>query len=292
MSIYVIDTGTSHFTSSEDYATLAEAQQWEAFMATRGVVGTLLTFDAYLLTPNGQAFSLDAAKLIKLGLLRSEALSRTTDAISSMDSLEAIADVLAIAAPTSADGLSNEEVLTAYLQAVIVILALPTVLDVESYDVVNDPSWPVAPVATSNLAVYYGSETASAATTTIVNNVWTPINCTLTTKGTLINTSSVGNIVTYDGAVPQFLIATINITGCAASGSDEIYRVGFAKNGADPTESMTLATEDKTGCGHCTFVDVIEVVQGDTITPYIIDEAGAIDFDLTDIVVAVARWVT
>ena len=120
--VYVIDTGSTYFTSSKEHDDQQAAEDWRDNMIDHGIVGTLMKRDAFLLTVKGQRFLLHAAKRAKLGALEIEAFSRTKR--------------------DKAVGWKNPQVLMKYKEARTAITDLPTILDVNDYDVVNDPSWP------------------------------------------------------------------------------------------------------------------------------------------------------
>lgn len=294
MSIYVIDYGSTHITSAQDFATLPEAEDWQVEVLLHDpTVGVLLTLDAFLLTPSGASFDLDIARSNKLSELRAEALVRTSEGISSIAVLEAIAQVSALSSPTSAAGLTDERVLIAYLLAIIAIVALPTAAAVDAYDVVNDPSWPVAPVLTTNLANIQAFQEESGLVTALTNGVWTIIDVLLEQNGTSDNMLLAISQISYTGEIDQEIVASLAINGVSDATDMQEYRVGFSVNGADPVRSFGLTSEKDDGLCTASVAVVLPIVQqGDTIVPMIINTGSDTDFVLGDMFVTIGRWTT
>ena len=292
MDVYVIDYGSTHITSSLEFDTLPEAEAWQAQVLLHDpTVGTLFTLDAFKLTPNGQAFSLKAAKRQKLAELTTEALTRTGPGIQSIATLEAIAVVLAEEVPSSIQGLNDRAVLTAYLGAALVIVALPTVFDVDAYDVVNDPSWPTVAILTTNLANLQILTESSGLTTTLAIGVWTIVDALMTQNGSSDNFTLAISQATYTGDLDQEIVASLAISGHSDGGTLEAYRIGLSVNGADPVHSFGMAAEKDNGLCTATVGFVLPTVStGDTIVPMIQNIGSGTDFVLSDMVLTIGRW--
>lgn len=138
---YVIDYGDgTHQTSADLFADLTAAQAWQAQVLLHiPVVGSLTTQDFWRLTPEGQSFDLDAARELKITQLVVEGISRLPTGITS---LAVTRDIILMVVHLTPIGVEAAAVLTAFDDAVIDIIALPTVPDVQAYNVVTDPNWP------------------------------------------------------------------------------------------------------------------------------------------------------
>lgn len=137
---YVIDYGSTHITSAEEFDTLAEAETWQVEVLLHDpTVGVLLTFDAWALTSTAQGIFLQSAKEIKQSALVAEGITRFPPDITS---IPVVRDIILMVQTLSAVGGEAAAVLVAYDDAVIQINALPTVPQVEAYNVVTEPNWP------------------------------------------------------------------------------------------------------------------------------------------------------
>ena len=140
MSIYILDYTTFQATSAHDYATLAEAEAWQARMLlSNPTPAVLMTQDAFLLTPVGQSISLEDAKVLKLAELGVEGTGRLPIGV---DNIPTARDIILMVQQLSVEGDQAEDVIVAYDNAVIQINALPTVPQVDAYNVVTEPNWP------------------------------------------------------------------------------------------------------------------------------------------------------
>ncbi len=137
---YVIDYGSTHITSAEEFDTLAEAETWQVEVLLHDpTVGVLLTFDAWAITPVAQSNFLVEVKGLKQVQLVIEGITRFPPDITS---IPVVRDIILMVQTLSAVGGEAAAVLVAYDDAVIQINALTTVISVEAYNVVTEPNWP------------------------------------------------------------------------------------------------------------------------------------------------------
>jgi len=292
--IYVVDYGATHITSNEEFALLLQAEEWQAaLLAHDPTVGTLLTFAQWELTPGGILFQLDDAKTSKIDELIGETTLRTSVSITSIATLQAVVSIFDPSVPSTAEGLSNEAILSAFLLAEVDVLALPNIAAVNAYNVVTDPAWPVSPILTTNLANIQVLQESAATTTTLVNGVWTALNCSLTQNGSDNNFDVAGNVLTYTGETVQELLATYAISGASAMSDAQSYRIGYSVNGGLPIMSFKFNSSHFDGLCNATGIFVLpDFAQGDTVTPYIMNTGSDTDFNLDDVIVTIGRWTT
>jgi len=142
MDYYTIDRGAAgYFDLAEQYDTALDA---ETYAASIGKPGTAMLRSDYLATPTVQGQQLDAAKSEKTLELTSEGNRRLallnflfTDVVS--------AYMLGLVIkPSSMQALGGDVVAVgnAWAAAWSAIDALPTITDVENYNVETDPAWP------------------------------------------------------------------------------------------------------------------------------------------------------
>ena len=139
---YVIDYGDgSHQISVQEFASLAEAQDWQAeVFAHNGRVGTLSDFPTWLISNEGQAFALVEARSFKLNELLLEGNSRLQGDTKSIPVLGSILSTTQTL--TQSPGEFDQDVYQAYTDAAATINSLPTAAAVLAYNVVTEPNWP------------------------------------------------------------------------------------------------------------------------------------------------------
>jgi len=140
MEQYVVDYNNGiHQTSAKEFASVIEAQLWQAEVLLHSLsVGVLMPLSVWQVSTNGDAFNAKLAKNAKVEELGREAESR-------MDVYPVMIAVLAAAheiADPSGQSSDDQEILEVYQDELSEIAELSTLADVLAYDVVNDPDWP------------------------------------------------------------------------------------------------------------------------------------------------------